>query len=220
MGGKTLTFNILDVRAGGTYQATNGITYIDSTSYNRGTIQLPNGATIRGTTGNENFALYSDIDWDYGGAGSIVHLVGIVIVANADLTTGGAGVTVTLDAVNFSSAITDRIFTISESDTLQAISDSDTNLHVAIAVRGALEIDDGVEYNCENIDVYGIGEVHTPGLAYIDMRLGFTIYTMTFHAGRRMPLPVRLDNAVVRGDFYIDDIEQLGGCDVGVGYSY
>jgi hypothetical protein len=35
-----------------------------------------------------------------------------------------------------------------------------------------------------------------------------------------MQLPVTYTNAVIRGDYYQDDIYNIGGCDLGLGYSY
>ena len=220
-GTPAVVLNILNVRAGGTYIMTPGTTFIDDTSFLSGTLQFKNGSILRGTTGGENIAMNSSPDWDYGGAGSIVGLYGIVIVANTDLTTGGAGVRINLTSVNFSSPITDRILTISEGDTLHISENSTTNLHVDVDVNGTLSTTSGKTFTCANIDVFGIGKIVTPGISYINQNLGFDYYTTTFRKGTRMASPIRIKNSVIRGDYYVGDVDTLEGCDIGMGgYSY
>jgi hypothetical protein len=210
--GRTITVGSIQVSAGGLYSATSGQTIFSLDSSNAGTIRLPANCTLKSTDATKTLTLTTDIDWDFSAGTKTIK--DFICALGAAMTTGGGGITLKNDNVDWSAGAA-RVQTISVGDTFQIISNSDilTPTTIKTTVRGTLLVDTGITFKSGDIDAYG--QVKTTGSG----RINAQNRTVTGEA-TRMQLPVTYTNAVIRGDYYQDDIYNIGGCDLGLGYSY
>jgi hypothetical protein len=210
--GYTITVGSLQVSAGGLYSATSGQTIFSLDSSNAGTIRLPANCTLKSTDATKTLTLTTDIDWDFSAGTKTIK--DFICALGAAMTTGGGGITLKNDNVDWS-AVASQVQTVSVGDTFQIISNSDilTPTTIKTTVRGTLLVDTGITFKSGDIDAYG--QVKTTGSG----RINAQNRTVTGEA-TRMQLPVTYTNAVIRGDYYQDDIYNIGGCDLGLGYSY